>query len=92
MFYRKCTQIYFRHYTQWSSNLFSDYVRHFLRLKVQASGFPDDIQTPEQQEQFLWQYKHLLGINIEPAKMQYNPGLRFISKICLNSLWVRIIM
>jgi hypothetical protein len=67
--------------------LFTDYVRHFLLLKVQASGFPANVQSEEEKQQFLQEYKDM-GIIIDPEKMQYNPGLRFISKICLNSLWV----
>ena len=26
-------------------------------------------------------------LGIELGKLEYNPGLRFIAKICLNSLW-----
>jgi hypothetical protein len=60
-----------------------------LRLKVQASDFPANVQTDEEKQQFLQQYKDM-GIIIDPTKMQFNPGLRFIAKICLNSLWVKI--
>jgi hypothetical protein len=71
--------------------LFTDYVRHFLLLKVQASGFPANVQSEEEKQQFLQEYKDM-GVFIDPEKMQYNPGLRFISKICLNSLWVKILI
>jgi hypothetical protein len=29
------------------------------------------------------------GIELDPAKIEKNEGLRYIAKICLNSLWGR---
>jgi hypothetical protein len=68
---------HFRHYTQWSNSLFADYVRHFLRLKIEASGFPASVLTEEQKQQFVSAYK-AMGVDIDPANVRYNPGLRFI--------------
>lgn len=67
-----------RHYKRWSKSLFTGYVRHFLALKVQASGWPAECQTPEQKAHFLEMYQSI-GVKIDPEKMQKNPGLRFIA-------------
>ena len=29
------------------------------------------------------------GIRLDPEKMVFNPGLRYLAKLCLNSLWGR---
>jgi hypothetical protein len=67
-----------RHYKQWSKNLFTGYVRHFLALKVQASGWPPECRTEEQKAKFLEMYA-AIGVKIDPAKVEKNPGLRFIA-------------
>src|SRR5882724_5231883 len=33
------------------------------------------------------EYKERLGVNIDIANTKLNPGLRYISKLLLNSLW-----
>ena len=33
--------------------------------------------------------KEAYGIDLRPEKIQNNPGLRYIAKLCLNSLWGR---
>lgn len=53
-------------------------MNHFLALKVQASGWPDECQTDEQKAQFLEMYKST-GVKIDPEKMHKNSGLRFIA-------------
>ena len=74
----KNATICLRHYKKWSKNLFTGYVRHFLALKVQASGWPPDCMTDEQRAQFLRMYA-AIGVKIDPSKVQKNPGLRFIA-------------
>jgi hypothetical protein len=58
-----------------------------MRLKVEASGFPSGVETDEQKAEFIKKYKDELGIEIRLDRVKYNPGLRYIAKICLNSLW-----
>jgi hypothetical protein len=36
------------HFPKSSHNLFASYINTFLKIKQEASGFPDDCQTPEQ--------------------------------------------
>lgn len=58
-----------------------------MRLKVEASGFPPGVESDEQKAEFVKKYKDELGIEINLENVKYNPGLRYIAKICLNSLW-----
>ncbi len=36
------------HFEKTSSDLFSEYVNYFLRLKQESSGYPDWVKTPRQ--------------------------------------------
>jgi len=38
-------------YTEFD-NLFKDYVQTFMKMKIESSGFPSDIQTDEQRMQW----------------------------------------
>lgn len=72
-----------------SDCIFKNYVRMLVKLKVEASGFPAEVVTEEQRIDFAEEYNIQYGIDIVPEHVHKNPGLRFISKIMLNSLWYR---
>ena len=66
------------HFEQSSTDLWKGYIRKFLKIKLETSKFTC---SEEEYRQKASQF----GIEID--KLQENPGLRFIAKICLNSLW-----
>ena len=68
-------------------DLFKPYVSKFLKIKQEASGYPDWVETDEDKDKYILQYKTEQGIQLEKNKIEYNPGLRAIAKLCLNSLW-----
>lgn len=68
------------------TRIFKDYVGSFLRMKQKASSFLTKCETEEQKREYIKKYeKH------ENVKMEYDffhdPGLKYISKIFLNSLF-----
>jgi len=67
--------------------LFTDYINTFLKLKQQASGFPNDVQTEEQKDSYIDQYLEHEGILLNKDSIVKNPGLRSISKLALNSFY-----
>ncbi|XP_046862275.1 uncharacterized protein LOC124455682 [Xenia sp. Carnegie-2017] len=75
------------HFENTSSDLFSDYVNYFLRIKQESSGFPSRIQTPENRQKYVADYYENEGMLLRHDKIDYNPGLRALAKLCLNSLW-----
>lgn len=87
----KIYEIYhFEETTQYDSEngdggLFTDYVNMFLKLKQEASGFPEESKTEEQKRKYICQYKKKEGIQLEYEKIDKNPGLRCLAKLCLNS-------
>jgi hypothetical protein len=82
-------------------NLFKEYVQTFMKMKIESSGFPSNVQTTEEQNAWakgglfsvyinkinVKEYMERLGIEIDMKNVELNPGLRHISKLLLNSLW-----
>ena len=67
-----------QHFENTSTDLWKGYIRKFLKIKLETSDF-------ECTEEEYRNNARKLGIELE--KLEFNPGLRFIAKICLNSLW-----
>ena len=74
------------HYNEWSSTLFKEYVRTFVKLKVESSNFPQTLLTNEDKQQWAKTYEERLGIKIDLDNVKFNSGMRHIAKILLNSL------
>lgn len=70
-----------------AGGLFAEYVNTFLKIKQEASGFPSDCDSEELKREYIRQYKENEGIDLEYEKIQKNPGLRCLAKLCLNSFW-----
>ncbi|GFW64855.1 DNA_pol_B_2 domain-containing protein [Trichonephila clavipes] len=64
-----------------SKDLFRDYVKMFLKIKLET----DEKWNFKTEEEYRRYVKEKL--DMELGKIEKNPGLRFIAKICLNSLW-----
>ena len=66
------------HFEKTSTDLWKDYIKKFMKIKLETSPFNcSEEDYREKARKF--------GIELE--KLEENPGLRFIAKICLNSLW-----
>ena len=72
--------------------LFTDYVNTFLKIKQEASGFPNWVLNETDQNQYINDYYKNEGILLEKNKIVFNPGLKALSKLLLNSQWGRYAM
>jgi hypothetical protein len=70
-----------------SGGLFSDYVQTFLKLKTEASGYPPNCKTPEEQQVFVDQFFDKEGVSLDTENLKKNSGIRALSKLMLNSFW-----
>ena len=70
-----------------SGGIFTDYVNTFLKIKQEASGWPQWCITETDKEQYIADYKDKEGIFLEYNNIKKNPGLRSIAKLMLNSFW-----
>ena len=75
------------HFPKHTDQLFKGYVDTFLKIKQEASGYPKDCATEEQKQAYVDEYYEHEGIRLDPEKIEYNPGLRSLAKLMLNSLW-----
>lgn len=64
--------------------IFTDYVNTFLKIKQEASGWPDWCKTEESKIKYINNYHDKEGIWLEYAKIRYNSGLRNLAKLMLN--------
>ncbi len=69
------------------SGLFTRYINSFLKLKVEASGWPSWVKSEEDREKFMSEYEEREGIRLDEANMEMNKTLRQVAKLCLNSFW-----
>ena len=84
---RKILEVWHFPTNQRKRGLFADYVNTWLRLKQESSGYPSWAQSPEQKAEFVRLYAEKEGINLDPDKIEKNPGRKATSKLSLNSYW-----
>ena len=70
-----------------AGGIFTEYINTFLKLKQQASGYPQNISTDEEKDNYIKNYLNREGILLEKDKIMRNPGLRSLSKLALNSFY-----
>ena len=68
-----------------SGGLFAEYVNTFLQIKQQASGWPREGMTAAEKRTYVSDYRKNEGVQLDPLKIEKNPGLRSLAKLCLNS-------
>lgn len=68
-----------------SGGIFTEYINTFLKIKQEASGWPDWFKTEKQTYMDLYEQRE--GIRLEYHKIVKNPGLRALAKLMLNSFW-----
>ena len=69
-----------------SNNLFKEYVRKFMKIKMESSELKiGEGCTYKSVDEYRSIVKSKLGIEL--GEIKFNPGMRSIAKLCLNSLW-----
>ena len=67
--------------------LFTEYINMFLKIKQQASGWPDWCVSETDKQKYINDYFEYEGIKMDYEDIEKNPGLRSLAKLCLNSFW-----
>ena len=76
------------HFPTTRRGLFKDYVNTWLKIKEEASGWPSHVgDDPLKRQRHLDDYRDKEGIELDPEKIEKNPGLRTLAKMMLNSMW-----
>lgn len=59
-----------------------------LKLKTELGGYLKTLKTDEERAEWINKFKLREDVDLDPEKLNTpNPGLRFIAKLMLNSLW-----
>ena len=66
------------------------YINCFLKLKIEASGWPESVKTEEEKDAFIKECWDREGVLLEKDKIKKDPGLRSLAKLCLNSFWGKV--
>lgn len=82
----RCTHVYRVDQYKKSHTLFQSFIRNWLRLKIISGKPPYAVDTPEF-ESYREQLAERLQITIQAEDFVYNPSLRTLAKLVLNSLW-----
>ena len=69
------------------TGLFTEYINTFLKMKQEASGWPEDCDTEERRRQYIADYERREGIKLDYANIAKNEGKRALAKLMLNSFW-----
>ena len=72
--------------------LFASYIEIFRKGKQEASGYPEEVVTDEDKDNFIEEYYKNEGIKRDKLKIKLNEGMRSICKLLLNSHWGRFAM
>ena len=76
------------HFPRKSNQLFSSYVNTFLKIKQEDSGWPEWVgDDADKRERYVQDYLEKEGIQLDPDKIQKNPGRCSLAKMMLNSFW-----
>lgn len=83
----KCTRVYRIDHYRPRSDLFKSFVREWLRLKIISGSCPVDVTDETAFAAYREELNDRVGIVLEASDFEYNPSLRTLAKMILNSLW-----
>ena len=69
------------------SGLFADYVDAWLKIKTEASGWPNNCETEWEKQDYIERFEERERIRLDYRKVKKNPGLKATAKLMLNSFW-----
>ena len=75
------------HYTEKTDEMFSKYVNMWLKYKQESDGWPAWVKSDEDKEKYINDFLEREGVELNINDIKKNPGLRFIAKLFLNTLW-----
>ena len=67
--------------------LFTQYINTFLKLKQESSGYPQNVTSEKERQEYIDNYFNHEGIMLDKDCIHKNPGLRSLSKLALNSFY-----
>ncbi|XP_078576400.1 uncharacterized protein LOC144862027 [Branchiostoma floridae x Branchiostoma japonicum] len=79
------------HFDVRSAVLFKEYIDMWLKIKQEASGWPEWVlkaeNRPAAEDEYIRKYLENEGILLDREKIKVNKGMRALAKLMLNSFW-----
>ena len=70
-----------------NAGLFAEYINEQLKIKLEASGWPDGVESEEEKLAYIEEIYQKEGVRLDKDRIEFNAGLRLIGKLDLNTLW-----
>jgi hypothetical protein len=70
--------------------LFAQYINTFLKMKAEASGYPNWVQCPADEDRYISEFQASEGILLDADNIGPNPAKRGLAKLYLNSIWGKL--
>ena len=70
--------------------LFVEYIKTFLKLKAEVSGYPSWVRTSEDEDSYINALMASEVIRLERNNIRPNAARRALTKLCLNSKWGKL--
>ncbi|CAB3982341.1 DNA polymerase [Paramuricea clavata] len=92
----KILNVYEIYHYETREKIFDTYVDTFMKLKQESSGVPKKCLDSSGNvdsvllNRYIEEYREHEGVQLEAAKIAYNPGQRTVMKALLNSLWGKL--
>jgi hypothetical protein len=67
--------------------LFTDFINEYIKLKVEASGWPKDGMQESEKDEYVKLYKEKENIELNKDSIKYNAGMRALGKLVVVSFW-----
>ena len=77
------------HFEQVSETLFTQFINDGIKDKIEASGWPNSVVSDEDKIKYINDFKAIENIELDPNRIQDNPGKRFQGKGNVNCFWGR---
>ena len=71
--------------TTGEKGLFTDMMDTFIKIKQEASNWPENCTSEESRNKYIKDFFEKEGVKLEYAQITENPGLRSLAKLILNS-------
>lgn len=72
---------------QSEKGLFTEFINTFIKLKVEASGWPKNGMTESEKDDYIKLYYEKENIKLDKEFIKYNAGMRAIGKLVVVSFW-----
>jgi hypothetical protein len=69
---------------------FAEYINTFLKLKAEASGYPNWVQCPEDEDRYISEFQKSEDILLEKGNIGLNHAKSGLAKLCLTSMWGKL--